>query len=130
LALALADNERCCRSAVLQSRAAVVLGQMAKRSAFVFLVYVILGACIAVVLHKVCASFNNLNVSSLDRGIDLNSARNSWRWLALYAATVGLFGMIQGVVSGWGLVRMFALDGDRQVPPPNRGLPLTGDDDG
>src|SRR5262245_51860450 len=37
-------------------------------------------------------------------------AQAPWASLATHAATLGLFGMVQGAVGGWGLMRMFAAE--------------------
>jgi WD40 repeat protein len=98
----------------------VVLGWMAKRSAVAFLLYIVLGACVAVALHKLYATFNPVAVKSLYGFVDLNRAQSSWSHIAQYAATVGLFGMVQGAVSGFGLMRMFAPSADASTQRPHR----------
>ena len=94
----------------------VVLGWLAKRSSRAFLVATILGACAAVLLHKLYFSFTHLQVSSLYEPVDFGRAQSSWRRLAEIMATVGVFGMVQGAVGGYGLMRMFAPASEPQIP--------------
>jgi hypothetical protein len=94
----------------------VVLGWYAKRSMRIFLAATIIGACAAVVLHKVYSGFTFLDVRSLYSGIDFNRAQAPWSDLIQYAATVGLFGMVQGAIGGLGLMYAFAPDTNRRTP--------------
>ena len=94
---------------------AVVLGWLAKRSAIIFLACTILGACIAAVLHRYYFGFRYFGGPSLYVGIDYARAQAPWASLATHAATLGLFGMVQGAVGGWGLMRMFPAE--RRIGP-------------
>jgi len=86
----------------------LVLGRVTRRRARVFLLATIIGACAAVLLHKLYVGFVWLEVRSLYEPFDMTRAQASWRGLAQPLATLALFGMIQGAISGFGLVRMFA----------------------
>ena len=86
----------------------LVLGWLARRRSRAFLVATVAGACAAVLLHKLYSSFVYLDVRSLYEPFDTTRAQAPWSALAQPLATLAVFGMIQGAISGFGLVRMFA----------------------
>jgi hypothetical protein len=86
----------------------MVLALVTRRRALAFLLATVIGACAAVLLHKLYTGFVYLDVRSLYAPFDTTRAQAPWRALAQPLATLALFGMIQGAISGFGLARMFA----------------------
>jgi hypothetical protein len=89
-----------------------VFGWLARRRSRAFLLATVVGACAAVLLHKLYAGFAWLEVRSLYEPFDMTRAQASWLALAQPLATLALFGMVQGAIGGFGLVRMFAPTAD------------------
>ena len=61
-------------------------------------------------MHKYYFGFRYFGGASLYAGLDYMRAQAPWASLATHAATLGLFGMVQGAVGGWGVMRMFLAD--------------------
>jgi hypothetical protein len=85
-----------------------VLGRLAQRPSRALLLSTVAGACAAVLLHKLYTGFTALDVTSLFVPFDTTRAQLSWTALAPALATLAVFGMAQGAISGFGLMRMFA----------------------
>jgi hypothetical protein len=97
----------------------LMLGRLAKRSSRDFLIATITGACIAVLLYKRSLSLDNLMMDWLDAPVGFTQAQYPWDWLTRIILTASMFGMIQGAISGYGLIRMFTPptpDGGRSFP--------------
>jgi hypothetical protein len=83
----------------------IVFGWFAKRSALVFLACTVAGACLAALTYKITAGFP-FRFSHSFGGVDYSYANGPWGAL-LRCSFHDLFaGAVQGIISGYGLMRM------------------------